>query len=71
MLRARSETVAHRTKLDSDKFGNEARDQTDGLIESCVHLNFSITRFNALSSMIYFTGFVILATPLFIQVAKY
>ncbi len=34
-------TAAHRAKLDSDKFGDEAGDQTGGLIESCTRLSFS------------------------------
>ncbi len=33
-------TATHRAKLDPDKFGNEARDQTGGLIESSTHLTF-------------------------------
>ncbi len=36
------QTAAHRTKLDSDEFGDEAEDQTSGLIESRTRLNFSI-----------------------------
>ncbi len=35
------------TRLDSDKFGDEAGDQTGGLIELCSHLNFSIAHINA------------------------
>ncbi len=31
-----------RIKLDSDRFGGKAGDQTRGLIESCTRLNFSI-----------------------------
>ncbi len=40
---AKPETAAHRAKLDSDKFDDEAAgDQTDGLIESGNRLKFSI-----------------------------
>ncbi len=49
---ARPETAAHRAnKLDSDKFDDEAGDQTGSLIESCISLRFSITHFNALCNM--------------------
>ncbi len=34
----------HRAKLDSDKWGDEAGDQTFGLIESCTRLKFYITQ---------------------------
>ncbi len=39
---AKPGTAAHRAKLDSEKFGDEAGDQTGGVIESCTHLMFSI-----------------------------
>ncbi len=35
--------AGHRAKLDSDKFGDEAGDETSGLIESCTRLKFPIT----------------------------
>ncbi len=34
--------------LDSDKFGDEGGYQTDGVIESCTRLKFSLAHFNAL-----------------------
>ncbi len=34
--------TAQQAKLDSDKFGDEAGDQTGGLIESCTRLNFPL-----------------------------
>ncbi len=53
---AKPESAVHHAKLESDKFGDGARDQFSGLIESCTRLKFSITgtHFNALSTvMIY------------------
>ncbi len=40
---AKPQTAAEQAKLDSDKFGDEAGDQTGGLSESCTRLKFSIT----------------------------
>ncbi len=37
---AKPETSAHRVKLDSDKLGNEAGDETGGLVEPYTHLVF-------------------------------
>ncbi len=34
------ERVSHQAKLDAEKFGDEGRDQTGGLIESCSRLKF-------------------------------
>ncbi len=42
---AKPETAAYRTKLDSDKFGDDAGDQIGGLIEPWNQIKFSITHF--------------------------
>ncbi len=48
-----TESAAHRDKLDSDKFGDEAEDQTGGVIELlCTQLKLSITHFNVFRNMI-------------------
>ncbi len=57
--RSLSETAAQRAKLDSDKFGDGAGDETGGVTESYTRLNFSITTilyFNSITMMLYFNS---------------
>ncbi len=44
---------AHQAKLDSDKFRDEAGNQTGGLPDSCTRFKISITRFNGRRNMAY------------------